>query len=159
MCACVCVCICVLVCVYTCVCVNVCIRVSMCVCVRACVRVCVCLCVCMYTHTHTYINIYIYMYIAWHLLHLSFSFARSLSFSLASLPRALSLPPPSKPPRARGRSGYSAQMCVISKLTDILCVSLALNLGSFVQSVLGVRTCVCEFASHTRTRIHTYRQI
>jgi hypothetical protein len=80
-------------------------------------------------------------------------------FSLASLPRSLSSPPPLPPPRARGRSGYSVQMCVISKLTDSLCVSLALNLGSFVQSVLKVQTCVCEFASHTRTRIHTYTHI
>jgi len=75
-------------------------------------------------------------------------------FSLASLPRSLS---PS--PRTRGRSGYSAQMCVISKLTDFLCVSFALTLGSFVHSVSGVRTCVCEFALHTRTCIHTCTHI
>ena len=72
----------------------------------------------------------------------------------------LSLPPPS---RARGWSGYSAQICVISKLTDSLrvCVSFALNLRSqgFVQSVMKVRTCVCKFVSHTRTRIHTTRMI
>ena len=86
------------------------------------------------------------------------SLARSLSRSLA-LPRSLSLSLFLSLLRAGGRSWYSVQMRVIYKLTDSLCVSLALTLGTFVQSVLGVRTCVCEFAPHTCTRIHTYKHI
>jgi len=95
------------------------------------------------THTHTYTHTVPVRTSANHLI----------------LTLSLSPPPPPRPPRARGRSEYSAQMRVISKLTDSLCVSLAFTLGIFVQSVLGVRTCVCEFASHTRTRIHTYTHI
>ena len=106
--------------------------------------------------------IYIFMYIAWHLLHLSSSFARSLSFSSGSVLSNTAIFPKEER-RKREISNEStrslSQMCVISKLTDSLCVSLALNLGSFVQSVLNVRTCVWEFASHTRTRTHTYTHI
>ena len=108
------------------------------------------------THTHTQTHTHICMYVYRLAFTAPLVFFRSLALFLARESPSRSLSPP---PRARGRSGYSVQMFVISKLTDSLCVSFALTLGSFVQSVLGVQTRVRQFASHTRTRIHTYTHI